>query len=283
MKTMTRTNKKLKTYTPIHTANNDMVFKKIYLFNIYGWSKLCITFLFTFCLALSSMNAQDNFLQKQLNYVRVQDAFDLKEQSLKSSFLLQGLTFPPKEILVRAFKSEQELELWVKEEETFVLFKSYPICRSSGVLGPKLQKGDQQVPEGFYFVDRFNPVSSFWLSLGLNYPNKLDLIRSNNLDPGADIFIHGDCVTIGCMPMTDDLMKEIYVLAVLSKNTGQDKIPVHVFPYRFDTLNNTIYHLLYPNWIAFWKNLEEEYEYFETYKRIRKVSNSQEGLYIFTE
>ncbi len=56
-------------------------------------------------------------------------------------------------ILVRVFKEEAELEVW-KQDATgrFQILKTYPICRWSGDLGPKLQEGDRQAPEGFYTI-----------------------------------------------------------------------------------------------------------------------------------
>src|SRR5690606_11025729 len=103
-----------------------------------------------------------------------------------------------------------------KNGEKFTLVKTYPVCSSSGLPGPKRKKGDRQTPEGFYHIDRFNPQSAFHLSLGINYPNSSDKILGHS-DPGGDIFIHGSCVTIGCVPLTDDLIKEVYVLAVEAK------------------------------------------------------------------
>ncbi len=238
--------------------------------------------LFSFLFLLfNQMQAQNNFLEEQIKYERVVDAFNSKTLLLENEFKALGLTWPVQEIYIRSFKSEQELELWVKEGNKFKLFKTYNVCKSSGQLGPKLQQGDGQIPEGFYYIDRFNPVSSFWLSLGINYPNKADLLRTSAEDPGGDIFIHGDCVTIGCLPMTNDLMKEIYVLAVLTKNNDQDNIPVHIFPYRFGDLNNVIYNTLYKGKSEFWKSLENEYNHFNENNILRDYFINDEGNYIF--
>lgn len=54
-------------------------------------------------------------------------------------------------ILVRLFKQEAELEVWKQTRSgKFALLKTYPICRWSGDLGPKVREGDRQAPEGFY-------------------------------------------------------------------------------------------------------------------------------------
>jgi murein L,D-transpeptidase YafK len=71
-------------------------------------------------------------------------------------------------------------------------------------------------------------------SLGLNYPNASDRLLSDSLQPGGDIYIHGSCVTTGCIPITDGQIEELYVLTAYAKNRGQDFIPVHIFPVRFN-------------------------------------------------
>ncbi|MCB9256382.1 MAG: L,D-transpeptidase family protein [Chitinophagales bacterium] len=271
MELTTTTIKKHKSFTTIHTPNNKRGEKKFYKSFIYGGKRMWITLSLTFFLVLSEMKAQESFLAQQLNYPRVLDAFKQKDASLEEEFLSKSLSWPPKEIYIRAFKSEQELELWVREGSEFSLFKTYDICKNSGTLGPKEKQGDKQVPEGFYRLDRFNPQSNFWLSLGIDYPNKVDLERTTAADPGGDIFIHGNCVTIGCLPMTDEKIKEIYLLAVLARNAGQDDIFVHIFPYKFTLLNNAIFSNIYPKHASFWKDLEAIYLYFEDKKQIPNI------------
>ena len=80
-------------------------------------------------------------------------------------------------ILVRIFKEEAELEVW-KQDITghFQLLKIFPICRWSGDLGPKLQEGDRQTPEGFYRVtpELMNPHSNYYLAINIGYrPNSV--------------------------------------------------------------------------------------------------------------
>ena len=164
------------------------------------------------------------------------------------------------------------------------LVKSYPICASSGVLGPKRRQGDMQVPEGFYVVDRFNPVSSFHLSLGFNYPNDSDRVLSDKRSPGGDVFIHGNCVTIGCIPIEDGPMEEVYVAAVDARLGGARSIPVHIFPARMDEAG--------VSWLkgqakgdveleGFWGGLVEGYAAFETSRRVPTVRvDRQTGRYV---
>ena len=79
-------------------------------------------------------------------------------------------------ILVRIFKEESELEVW-KQETTgrFALLKTYPICRWSGELGPKIKEGDRQAPEGFYTITpgQMNPNSNYYLAFNIGYPERL--------------------------------------------------------------------------------------------------------------
>src|SRR4029077_10017355 len=116
-------------------------------------------------------------------------------------------------ILVRIFKEEAELEVW-KQDTTgrFQFLKVYPICRWSGDLGPKLQEGDRQAPEGFYTVtpELMNPNSNYYLAINTGYPNSFD--KANNRD-GSLLMIHGDCSSVGCYAMTDEQIGEIYSLA----------------------------------------------------------------------
>jgi murein L,D-transpeptidase YafK len=135
--------------------------------------------------------------------------------------------YPPKTLFIRAFKQERELEIWAGARK-LRLIKTYPILAASGVLGPKLQRGDRQVPEGWYHINRFNPRSRFHLSLGINYPNDADRIRSAGRDPGDDIFIHGSNKSIGCLAMGDLAIEEIYGLACDMKS----RIQVLILPSR---------------------------------------------------
>jgi murein L,D-transpeptidase YafK len=185
-----------------------------------------------------------------------------------------------------AYKATDEFELYVKKKssDTYQLFKNYEICSKSGSLGPKRRQGDRQVPEGFYYIDRFNPSSNFYLSLGINYPNQSDRIKSNASNLGGDIFIHGACVTIGCLPMSTDKIKEIYLYAVHAKNNGQSKIPVYIFPYRMTDINNMIYFTKYnhkPELLTFWKNLKSGFDDFEKHQKALKVEVNEDGVYLF--
>ena len=154
-----------------------------------------------------------------------------REASLRAAFKSAGVTYPPEAIFLRALKREARLELWARTGATpFQLIRSYPITYSCGEPGPKRREGDRQVPEGFYEIDRFNPESNFHLSLGLNYPNASDRLRSDQAQPGSDIFIHGGDGSIGCIPIGDENIEEVFLAAWDARAHGQEKIEVHVFP-----------------------------------------------------
>lgn len=229
---------------------------------------------------------QPSFKETQLKHSRVKTAYDEKETVVKQYFSEKNLSFEKFQLFLRGFKKEQVLEVWVKEKgkEEFVLLHTYEFCTTSGTLGPKRKEGDLQIPEGVYHINHFNPQSNFYLSLGLNYPNASDKILSHATKPGGSIYIHGNCVTIGCIPITDDRIKELYVLAVEAKNNGQEKIPVHVFPTKLDhgtveKLNTE--HSPDEKIQSFWKNLEPIYQDFESTKKLRTVKVNAKGEYYF--
>src|SRR5712664_2497485 len=174
-----------------------------------------------------------SFRNEQWKFPRVRSAAVEKDEALKQLLSSKQLRYPPKAILLRAFKQEGLLELWAENNAgTYTLVKTYSICATSGILGPKRRFGDVQVPEGFYELDWFNPQSNFYFSLHVSYPNAADRILGSRQNPGGDIFLHGNCVTIGCLPITDDGIKEVYWLAVLARTAGQTHLPIEIFPAR---------------------------------------------------
>jgi murein L,D-transpeptidase YafK len=164
-------------------------------------------------------------------------------------------------ILVRVFKEESELEVW-KQDSTgqYAHLKTYPICRWSGELGPKVREGDRQAPEGFYAITQgqMNPNSSYYLSFNLGYPNAFD--RSHGRS-GAHLMVHGDCSSRGCYSMTDEQMAEIYALGRDSFFGGQRSFQVQAYPFRM-TAANMAKHRNSPH-LAFWKMLKEGNDHFE--------------------
>ncbi|MBW7868196.1 MAG: L,D-transpeptidase family protein [Brumimicrobium sp.] len=242
-------------------------------------------FLLLGCLLFSFVN-QIDFLTEQKKYTRVRTAITEKEILLKDKLNTWGLEPNNLHILFVAYKDDDILEVYGKRksEENYKKLFSYAICSRSGKLGPKRKEGDGQVPEGFYLINRFNPVSNFYLSLGLNYPNLSDKRKSVATKLGGDIFIHGGCVTIGCLPMTDDKIKEIYLLAAYAKNNGQSQIPIYIFPFQMTDNIMLTFRNRYadnPNLISFWENLKTGYDIFQRDKKALRIQVKENGDYTF--
>jgi murein L,D-transpeptidase YafK len=233
--------------------------------------------------------ASFNFIAYQRSIPKVSDIMKRKEDTLMKQFQQKGLVWPAKYMYIRSFKYDSELELWVKnkKEEKFKLFKTYKICALAGTLGPKRMAGDYQVPEGFYYINEFNPKSLYHFALGLNYPNASDRLLSDLSQPGGDIYIHGSCVTTGCIPITDDQIEEVYILAAHAKDLGQDFIPVHIFPINFKNNKSVSYLNKYLTSFsenaAFEKSMKNAFFYFEKYKEIPPVLVNDKGDYVTEE
>ncbi|WP_124636700.1 murein L,D-transpeptidase family protein [Taibaiella sp. KBW10] len=246
--------------------------------------------LFIFCLCAGTVQAQltdvNTVRSYQMSMPRVSAAFSKYDNILRSEFKNKGLNYPANNIYIRSFKAQNELEVWVKNNnaDTFSLFKKYKVCALSGVLGPKRAEGDRQVPEGLYFLADFNPKSDFYLSMLVNYPNYSDKILSHQEKPGGDIYMHGGCLTVGCIPMTDEGIQEIYTLCLSTRLNGQTNIPYHIFPTRFDKAGLNFLGREYRHEVdkqKFWVNLKSAYDYFERNKNILPVMYDEQGRYVF--
>ncbi len=235
-------------------------------------------FLFLFLVLMSHPLAAQSFKNQQLRYERVRVAYAEKWPALRRQLVQKGVNPEAFQVFLRAFKTEATLEVWVRTSQDlpFLLFKTYRIVATSGGLGPKRTEGDGQVPEGFYSIDRFNPVSNFYLSLGLNYPNESDR-RLGRQPFGGDVFIHGSNVTIGCLPLTDNIIKEVYVLAVQARNAGQARIPVHIFPFALS--NSQLQRHQSSKHLAFWQSLNPGYAYFERTRKLLVMQVGKNGMY----
>jgi len=243
-----------------------------------------------FSLLASSAFAQGptaSFVDFQRSMQRPSDALRSKEDTLKKQFAAKGLQWPARYIYIRSFKYDGQLEVWAKNErkEPFKLFKTYRVCAMAGTLGPKRMAGDYQVPEGFYYINEFNPNSNYHLSLGLSYPNESDKILSDSLRPGGDIYIHGSCVTVGCIPLTDEFIDEVYILAAYAKAAGEDYIPVHIYPVRYNVKKSMDYLTYLSKSDAqlkqFAQNLQAVYEHFEMTHQLPVIMTDARGNYVF--
>lgn len=249
-----------------------------------------VTSLILLVFAVTAQTAyQPGFAEYQRNFPRVNDILRSKADTLARQFKAKGLEWPAKYIYLRSFKYDSQLEVWVKNtiDAPFQLFKAYKVCAMAGTLGPKRMEGDYQVPEGFYHINEFNPRSTYHLSLGLNYPNASDKYLSDAIQPGGDIYIHGSCVTTGCIPITDTQIEELYVLAAHAKDQGQDFIPVHIFPVRFNVKKSTDYLNRYvadfSDYAPLAKSMKEVFYYFEKYKKLPVILVNNRGQYVMDE
>ena len=196
-------------------------------------------------------------------------------QSVNSIY---NMKWPPERMFIRIFKHEMELEVWVSDSVDFYLYKRYNICKLSGDFGPKRKQGDLQVPEGFYYINDFNPFSKYHLSLGISYPNQSDRILSPYKDLGGLIYIHGDCVSVGCMAMGNTNIDEIYSMARKMKT----RIEVHIFPVNYRYLKSLNWFdkkiKQMPELMEFEKNLFDGYLYFEETGRLPNITFLKNGF-----
>jgi len=173
-------------------------------------------------------------------------------------------------IVIRSYKKEAEMEIWKRGSDgRYALLKTYPICRWSGQLGPKVREGDRQAPEGFYTVTpaQMNPNSAYYLSFDTGYPNAYDRSRGRT---GSALMVHGTCSSRGCFAMTDQNIAEIYAVAREAFAGGQRNFQFQSYPFRM-TPKNLAQHRADPN-IAFWKNLKEGSDFFEVKHQEPKVA-----------
>ncbi|WP_249129461.1 L,D-transpeptidase family protein [Bradyrhizobium japonicum] len=181
-------------------------------------------------------------------------------------------------ILIRLFKQEAELEVWKQTRNgQFALLKTYPICRWSGDLGPKVREGDRQAPEGFYSINpsQMNPQSAYYLSFNTGYPNAFDKALGRS---GSQLMVHGDCSSRGCYAMTDEQIAEIYSLGRESFFGGQKAFQLQAYPFRMTPVNMAK-HRNNPN-MPFWKMIKEGYDHFEVTRQEPKVDFC-EKKYVF--
>src|SRR6202048_3556692 len=172
-------------------------------------------------------------------------------------------------MLVRLFKQEAELEVWKQDRSgRFALLKTYPICRWSGDLGPKVREGDRQAPEGFYSITpaQMNPQSAYYLSFNTGYPNAYDKALGHT---GSQLMVHGDCSSRGCYAMTDEQIAELYSLGREPSFGGQRAFQLQTYPFKMTPLNMAK-HRNNPN-MPFWKMIKEGYDHFEGTRQEPKV------------
>lgn len=205
------------------------------------------------------------------------DAADRDKTGIvKQLFADAGVTWPPSQLLLRAFKQENRLEVWAAPKASGPLthVTTYEICYASGVIGPKRQEGDRQVPEGFYGIVWFKAKSDYHMAMQVSYPNTSDRVLGHPQHPGGEIMIHGDCVSIGCLAMSDERIEELWVIGRAVPRTAID---VHIFPTR-DMAGLVEKHADSPHG-PFWLNLKEGFDRFEKNHERFNVRVKRDGRY----
>ena len=228
--------------------------------------KLAITLMVLpfFCMGMDPVNP---VREKNLTYTRVREAYHAKEKAIAKTLASNGISRDSLRIYLRAFKTEKVVELWAKNsgDSVFVPVREFPICELSGTVGPKRRSRDLQVPEGFYYLSDMNPYSKYYLSLKINYPNSSDSVRGVRGHLGNLIYIHGSCISSGCLAMTDDRIKELFVYCVEAYNSGQEKIGITIYPSR---LEDAVYTGLISRYgkdrdkVSLWGDLKKSYDQF---------------------
>ena len=214
--------------------------------------------------------------QEKSGAARVRGARKRRTAEVRKIFRAAGLRHPPRQLFFRVFKKEMTLEVWASNQRTGPLthVTSYRICQSSGDPGPKKEEGDGQVPEGFYGIRHLNNRSSFHLSMLISYPNRRDRRLKYT---GSAIMIHGSCVSVGCLAMSDERIEELWLM--VSAVYRRRRIPVHIFPSC--DMAKMIASTRDRELKSFWGNLKEGLDSFELRRIVPRVSSDRKGRYRF--
>ena len=209
--------------------------------------------------------------EKLMNLTRVREAYAAKEKIVDKNLVGHAISHDSLRIYLRVFKTEKLIELWAKNasDSAFLLLKEFPICELSGDVGPKRRSHDLQVPEGFYHISDLNPFSKYYLSMQINYPNASDSIRGVHGHLGNLIFIHGSCVSSGCLAMTDERIKELFVYCIEAYSSGQKEINMDIFPAKMSDGNYAGLKSGYSknkDKMSLWADLKKSYDLFDQTK-----------------
>ena len=230
--------------------------------------------------------AQADLKTRNMKSQKVKAAYKKHWEGLRKNIASKGVSDQNFDFYIRVFKQEKKLEAWVKSSSTnnrYVLLRTYDVCASSGVLGPKRRQGDGQVPEGFYKIELLNPYCNYHLGMLVSYPNKSDIIKKTAPDAGNEIMIHGKCCTIGCIPMQDEPAEELYILCLEAMNRNRT-VRCDIFPCRMSEQNmETIAKTNIPENKLFWKSIKPGYDFFELNHSLPKISITKKGEYLVTK
>ena len=210
-----------------------------------------------FLIVLLTMNSLSHGMGKKLDWDKAIDnaiaRYGLRtEPELKRFFTKADVAYPPKEVALLAFKKERNIELWARDtpEKSWKHIHTYPLTAFSGRLGPKLQAGDRQIPEGVYHLTSFNPYSSYHLSMMVNYPNtydRLQAIKDGRHQLGGDIFLHGKSMSVGCLAVGDYAIDQLFLL---TRRVGLNHVKLIIAPNDLRKEKPATANFAQPRWLS---------------------------------
>ena len=228
------------------------------------------------------------YKDRQLRYHHVKTAYAEHLSTMLANLQTHQVSVSDLNVLLRVFKEERTVELWIKakKDAVFHFVKSFPILALSGLPGPKKNKNDQQVPEGFYRINKLLPQSSCCLGATIHFPNVADgiILRNAGLRVPAkeNVYLYGEENTKGNIRLSNNHMKELYIYLVEAKNNDAAGIPIHIFPFKMTPGNREAKALLHKNdslLIRFWDHIEPGYFIFENSHTIARYSYSRMGYW----
>jgi len=235
---------------------------------------------------MDCIRVDKKFKSEQLKNINAAKAYQQKEAKMKKLLAEKNIDYQTLEVYIRVIKQEELVELWAKDRtinQEFQFIKSYKLCLTNNHDG--LRGIDLLIPESFYTVVEFLPYDPYYARLLTDFPTACEKLRGRT---GGGIALHGGCFSTYCSPLTDEDIKEVYIMAVEARSKGQWNVPIHNFPAR---LNDSIFNTLKANpkynkdekLIALWKNLKPMYDYFELKRKLLKYTHNDKGEYIFSE
>ena len=170
------------------------------------------------------------------------------------------------EIVLVIMKEDKELVLYAGRPGTpFQQISQYKILSNDVIAGPKRQFDDGRIPEGFYYINRYEDLDSGNYRFGINYPNISDRKFSLADDLGKDVYIQTVHDSSGSICLAPASMNELTTFLIIACKSGQRKIPVYIFPFRMEDercrerLNEISANTMQ---VVFWENMKSGYDLF---------------------
>jgi murein L,D-transpeptidase YafK len=204
----------------------------------------------------------------------------------------QGLVYDNMDILLRVYKKELIISLWIRpknRDQSYKLLKMYRITDDIvSTVGPKSALGDQLTPEGIYQLEFYPSFrwSDFYLAFKVSYPNDADKLRRQfwkiGGKAGGAINLHGCCVSIGCIPIGNPSIEELFML-IRTNQRNNSKVDIHIFPFKFESDEGLrilqTYKETKKRYYDFWQGLQEINQTFVKTKKIPTIKIDQKCGY----